>query len=152
MASSTRHQIIESVKSRLNTISLANGYNTQPAVVADYEQAKNGTEQFAVYVNVGDESFPEAAIGNRFLCEIEVLVFGLVRRDDTGNPLLTDTDALLQDIRNAMMAYRASFQSDCGGAFKTFGTCETDEGALSQVDRAFFVQPLMFMYNAGTTF
>jgi len=151
MALSTRQLLYAKVKSLLQDISQANGYNTSPTVVDNHEDAYAAQEQSALYVKIGNETVIEGYIGQKLKLKLEVLVFALVR--DMGGDTLADANLLLQDVRNAIFGNRASFGSACDGASLDLpGMCETDEGVLSQVQKSFFMQPLAFEYIAGPAF
>ncbi|HUU96858.1 MAG TPA: hypothetical protein VM487_14055 [Phycisphaerae bacterium] len=150
IATNTRNMLYLKLVALLKTITHANGYNTQPRICDDQEEADSAQEQHTVWVKVADEAMDDSTLGGHWHCVCDFVVFGLVRQDESD--LTTDTNALLQDIRTVITAYRASFPTTCNGASMAgFDTCETDQGALASAGKSFFVQPVAFEYVAGPT-
>lgn len=150
---SARQLLFDKVTDILAEIRKANGYQTQPLVCANHNEALQATEHAALWVTIGVETFDEQAIAGRHQGTVALAVNGIVRQ--VGRALTSDLEALLQDVRNAVQAYSTTestgYSATTGAAFMGFGECETDEGLLAEKGEAFFRQTLTFAYNAGPT-
>lgn len=146
---SARQLLFDKVTDILAEIRKANGYQTQPLICANHNEALQALEHAALWVTIGVETFDEQAIAGRHQGTVTLAVNGIVRQ--VGRALTSDLEALLQDVRNAIQASATTYQSTTGAAFIGLGECETDEGLLAEKGEAFFRQTLTFAYNAGPT-
>ncbi len=150
IADNIRHKILTAMVTRLQTIRIANGYNTQPAVSRDWMTAEQEPATYSLWVQLGAEEVAEAGINGRHTCAIEIHVNAFIRKTGDAD-LQRETNKLLQDVRNCIAGYASSFHTLIGtGGFIEFGSCETDEGALLDANRAWFDQTAIFQYNAGS--
>ena len=149
ITTNTRHLVLAGVETALKSINALTGYNHTPQVCEDYETARESVSSTALYVKVGREIFGDAAVSGRQEASLEVLVFGLVKK--TNATINADLNGLIQDVRNALAGARSTIHGNTGATFMGFDECETDEGVLSQDGKGFFVQPVTYLYVAGST-
>jgi hypothetical protein len=64
---------------------------------------------------------------------------------------MTLANSALQDVRNALLANLAGYNTTTGANFAALGSVTTDQGILSFEDKILFTQPVVFKYNAGPT-
>lgn len=147
MAQSIREQAYDALVSQLREITAANGYNTQPRICADYDEAFLTRERLRVWVELGQEMFNPQGITGRFEVSCEFIINGAVFKGDV--PLTVESMQLVQDIRNAVCSARTTYQGSTGAAFKGFDALATDEGELAVGGLTQFKQPVVFVYIAG---
>ncbi|HOX27471.1 MAG TPA: hypothetical protein PLL30_17215 [Candidatus Krumholzibacteria bacterium] len=151
MAKSVRQKIYEAAITRLESILLTGGYNTQPRICAGQDEAWNALESVAVWATWGPEEFSleDRSLGGGQTCVCSLQVSAYIRRD--AGDLVALAEQALQDIRNAMESSYTTWQSGCDATLRGLDTCETDEGVLAFDGRALFTQPFIFEYRAGPT-
>lgn len=149
VTTNVRHQVLAGIETALKTINALTGYNHTPHLAEDYKTALDSVSSATLYTKVGRELFSEPAVSGRQQVSLEVLIFGLVKKTDS--TINEDLNGLIQDVRNAVAGARSTIHGNTGATFMGFDEAETDEGALSQDGKGFFVQPVTFTYVAGTT-
>lgn len=150
VANNIRHNVFLQLQTGLKDILTSNGYNHDVTVVEGYEAASASINTATVYVKLGNERFGEPGVSGRQECSLELLIFGIIRHPSDGD-LMKAANGLLQDVRNAVVDCKNSIHASTGATLMGFDECETDEGALSHRDRAFFMQPVTYLYVAGST-
>lgn len=134
---------------RLRGITRAAGYNTQPRICDDQPTAEKSTATVSIWVTAGPEEFGEPKIlGGGQPSVLTLQIHAYIRK--TTNLTITLEEAL-QDVRNACQANYETWKTKAGVTMTGFDTCETDEGILAYDGRAFFTQPVVYIYNAGPT-
>lgn len=150
VADNVRQKIYDEVVSVLGTIGTAGGYNTDPAVVGSYREAKVATASAVLYVVPGREAFGDPGLAGRQQCTLELLITGRIRKPDDGDTI-ESIHALLQDVRNAIAGNRSAFPGDADAHLIGFDETDTIDGDLTRDGSAWFVQPVTFIYVAGAT-
>ncbi len=105
MADTIREKILENIKTILEGISIANGYNNDIASVQRWKQAGNSLIQVpCIIVNAGPEE-KEQRPGLMSSCKFSCFVDVWIRHDENDNPGSTDKilNSLLGDIEKALM-------------------------------------------------
>lgn len=103
--SMVRENILENIKTTLETISIANGYANNIASVQRWKQGGNSKRQIpTLIINAGPEDKeqePNPLVTCRFLVNIDIWT----RHDEATQPGSTDTylNSLLGDIEKALM-------------------------------------------------
>ena len=140
-----RSKILRAVQLRLSTISIADGYQTQPTVASHWMEAEKASTKYALWAQTGTEEMEPSGTNQRHTCALEIHVGGFIR-EGIGD-LQEDTNKLIQDVRSCIAAYGSGFRDLIAtGGLVGFDTCETDEGALLETERAYFTQTVVFNY------
>ena len=147
-----RWLILKTVMAQLAKIRRAEGYNLQPLVSMEADEAvawyeADGTA--ALWVQPGDEVMEIEGPAGLHHCSLEIVVNGYVTRVD--GELNKRRESLLQDVRFCLANTVAEVRTQSGAGFLTFGDCENDEGLLTEVNRAWFAQPVVYQYPQGAT-
>jgi len=149
IGSNVRDLICEFLVTRLKSITLAGGYNTQPFVTEFYDDAIASEAAFVVWLQTGPETPGSGNTASRQV-ELEMIVSGMVRAGEKN--LRQEKNKLLQDVRSCIEGARASLRAKIGTGTETaFGTCEDDEGLLLEDGRGWFQQPFTISYKQGVT-
>lgn len=144
---SIRDRVYVYMQQVLGNIILANGYNTQPRICVDHDEAMNAQETCCLWVIVGSERFGEMEVSGRQTCAVEYQIYGLIKKDH--GDMQRTANAMLQDVRNLLSRERRQINQDVGAVFVGFDDCDSDEGELAAAGRVVWVQPVVFSYIAG---
>ena len=148
IADNVRQKILDAIVARLGTITLANGYNTQPLVTTEWATAETADPHFAIWVVIGDENTSEPTLMAGDQMALELLIHGYVKKGN--DDIQKDMNRLLQDVRTAIHTYGPEMRAAIGtGSFQGFGLCETDMGVLSKNGHGLFLQPINVTYSQG---
>lgn len=149
MADNVRQKVFERLGDVLGGITVAAGYQTQPKYCSGWYEAKEAQETCTLWIAVGDETFGEMGLSGRQEVAVEYLIYGRVSASHAD--LQAESNALLQDVRNAIASERVAIHAELGVVCVGFDQCDSDEGQLAHEGIMYWTQAVVFKYVAGDT-
>jgi hypothetical protein len=142
-----RNKVYLELQRVLHTITKANGYTTQPLVCESWLEARDAQESDRIWIMIGSEIFEGANLSNHQTVSLEFIIGAIVKGD--GSDVQQMSNALLQDVRNAIGGNRVDIHGNTGAVFVGFDRCETSYSTIEEVEQVDWDQPVAFTYIAG---
>lgn len=139
-----RDKITRAIVEVLETITEANGYNTQPAIFEDPLLAREASERYILEVEDGDEGPVEHGLTGLDMWEQEIIVIGTAFAENDLPRVVRNR--LLQDVRAAILGSRGTIISNVGSVSIQLGRCRTDLSAFLEDGYTMFEQTFVVRY------
>lgn len=139
-----RDKITRAIVDLLETITLANGYNTQPAVFEDPLLAREAGERYILEVEDGDEGPVSHGLSGLDMWEHEIIIIGTAFAENDLPRVVRNR--LMQDVRTAILGGRATITASGGGVSVQLGRCRTDLSAFLEDGYTMFEQTFVVRY------
>ena len=141
-------RLLEFVVSRLESISVATGYNTDPFVTTHYDEAKESQAKYTIFVETEGGSPRRQGVGGDLSVQpaLDFVVTGVARYENEHPRRLAM--ALEQDLRTALHSGIPEIKTWLGrGASFRFDDCTHDGGVLAPFKEAGFRMHFSFTWS-----
>ena len=134
MGVSNRETVLDSIKTTLESITTANGFNVTVAEVRRGAHTPDSFNQFPALALLNVTREREDFTGKQALATLHLRIFGYVKVDAPGD--YTELDKLLADVETALMSRTYnSYRSEAD-----VGTVQVYEGGAHDPDGAFVME------------
>lgn len=147
------YRLLKHTEAALLKIRRAAGYNTDPYITLDLNDAseREATSKYVVFLDTESHDVIETLSGPSYRPQLRITVHGIVTAEGKEVPRI-GAMALEQDVRTAIAACVQTVRQEIGrGCILLFEDCAHDGGRLAPQKQAGFALAITWTYPQGAT-